>query len=107
VHRRVDAEERQIKSDFPQHLVDESDFNSLNMHLLNHFSDHTHPLRSILYESSEHPEQERVDPKEAYRPSNRDEAAFHIVQRNYEKKCFTIRSGMPSIQNNVMTMICL
>jgi hypothetical protein len=39
-HRRIDEDKMQDKPEIAQHLVDESDFNFVKMHLLNHFSDY-------------------------------------------------------------------
>jgi len=39
---RVDEGKTHIESEIAQHLVNESDFNFVKMHLLNHFSDHLH-----------------------------------------------------------------
>jgi len=46
-HSRVDEDKTQIESDIAQHLVDESDFNFVKMHLLNHFSDHIRQLGNV------------------------------------------------------------
>jgi len=46
--RRVDEDKMQIESAIAQHLVEESDFNFVKMHLLNHFSDHICQLGNLL-----------------------------------------------------------
>jgi len=61
--RRVDEDKTQIESDIAQHLVDESDFNFVKMHLLNHFSDHIRQLGNLLNVSSELPEKAMMDLK--------------------------------------------
>jgi hypothetical protein len=69
--RRVDEDKTPIESEIAQHLVDKLDFNFVKMHLLNHFSDHIHQLGNLLNVSSELPEKETMDLKQAYRQSNR------------------------------------
>jgi len=46
----------QMKSEIAEHLVDESDFNCVKMHLLNHISDHMCQLGNLKNTSSELPE---------------------------------------------------
>jgi hypothetical protein len=43
----TDEAKMQIKSEIAQHLVDESDFNFVKMHLLNHFSQHIRRHRNL------------------------------------------------------------
>jgi len=62
-HRRVDEDKMQIESEIAHHLVDQSDFNFVKMHLLNHFSDHIRQLGNILNVSSELPEKAMMDLK--------------------------------------------
>jgi hypothetical protein len=54
--RRIDEDKMQIESEIAQHLVDESDFNFVKMHLLKHFSDHICQLGNLLNISSEMPD---------------------------------------------------
>jgi len=74
-HACVDEEETQIEWEIAPHLVDESDFNFVKMHLLNHLSDHISKLGNILNASSQLPERARMDLKHAYRQSNHCQAA--------------------------------
>jgi hypothetical protein len=53
----------QIKSKIAQHLVDESDFNFVMMHLLNHYSDHVCQLGNRLNISFELQETAMMDLK--------------------------------------------
>jgi hypothetical protein len=76
--RWVDEDKTQIESEIAQHLVDESDFNFVRMHLLNHFSDHICQLGNLFNVSSELPEKAMMDYKQVYRQSNRHEAAFQM-----------------------------
>jgi len=55
-HCRVDEDKTQIELEIAQHLVEESDFNFVKMHFLNHFSDHIRQLANLLNGSSELPE---------------------------------------------------
>jgi len=64
--RRVDEDKTQIKSDIAEHLVDESDFNFVKMHLLNLFSAHTRQVGNHLNASSELPEGAVMDHKHAF-----------------------------------------
>jgi len=64
--RRVDEDRTQIESGIAQHLADESDFNFVKMHLLNHFSDHIRQLGNLLNVSSELPEEAMMDHKHVY-----------------------------------------
>jgi len=90
-HRRIDQDKPQIKSEIAQHHVDESDFNSVKMHLLNHFSDHMCQPGNILNVSSELPEKVMMDYNQVYQESNCHEAAFHILQTKAHKEVFTYR----------------
>jgi hypothetical protein len=76
---RIDEDKTQIESEIAQHLINESDFHFVTMHLLNHFSDHSCQLGSLLNVSSELPDKAMIDLKQAYRQSNRHEAAFQIL----------------------------
>jgi len=55
----------QMDSGIAQHLVDESDFNFVKIHLLDHFSDHIHQHGNLLDLSSELPEQTIKDLEKA------------------------------------------
>jgi hypothetical protein len=46
-HRCVDEDKTQIESDIAQHLVNESDFNFVMIHLLNHCSDYIRQLGNL------------------------------------------------------------
>jgi hypothetical protein len=63
---RIDEDNMLIESEVAQHLVDESDFNFVKMHLLNHFSDHIRQLGNRLNVSSELPEKVMMNLKLAY-----------------------------------------
>jgi hypothetical protein len=56
----------QIEADIAQHLVDESDFNFVKMHLLNHFSHHICQLGNLVYIRSELPDKVMMDLNKAY-----------------------------------------
>jgi len=88
---RVDEEKTHIESEIAQHLVDESDFNFVEIHLLNHFSDHIRELGNILDVSSELTEKAMMDLKQAYQQSNRHEAAFQILRTKARKEVFQYR----------------
>jgi len=75
-HRPVDVDKMQIESEIAQHLVHESDFNFVDMHLLNHYSDCICQLGHLLNVNSELPEKEMMDLKQAYRQLNSHGAAF-------------------------------
>jgi len=76
----IDEDEMQIKSEIAQHLVDESDFNFVTMHLLNHFTDYIRQLGNLLNGYTELPEKAMMNIKQAYQQSNRHEAPFQIGQ---------------------------
>jgi len=61
----VDENKMQIESDIAQHPIDESDFNFLVMHLLNHFCDDICQHGNLLDASSELPERAMMDCKQA------------------------------------------
>jgi len=89
--RRVDEDKTQIELDIAPHLVDESDFNFVKMHLLNHLSDHIRQLGNLLNVSSELPEKAMMDLKQAYRQLNHHEAAFQILRTKAQKAVFQYR----------------
>jgi len=88
---QVDEDRTQIESEIAQHLVDESDFNFVKMDLLNHFSDHIRQLGKPLNVSSELQQKAMMDLKQAYRRSNRHEAASQILRTNARKEVFQYR----------------
>jgi len=83
--RHVDEDNTRKESDIAQHPVDESYFNFLKIHLLNHFSDHIKQLGNLLNASSELLEKLMMDQKQVDQQSNRHEAMFQIM-RNKAKK---------------------
>jgi len=86
--RRVDEDIMQIESVSAKHLVDELDLNFVNMHLLNHISDHIRQLGNLLNASCELLERAMMDLEQVYRQSNHHEAAFQIVQTKAQKEVF-------------------
>ena len=66
MRRRVDEDKMQIESEIAQYLVDESDLNFVDIHLLNHFSDHIRHLGKLLNERFELPEKEMMDLKQVH-----------------------------------------
>jgi len=64
-HHRADEHEIQIKSDIPQHLVHESDFNLVQEPFLNRFSDHIRQLCNLLNATSGLPEAAIIDRQQA------------------------------------------
>jgi len=74
----IDEDTTQMESEIAQHLVDESDFNFVNMHLLNHFFDHIWPVGNNLNASSDLPERVMMDLKQAYGQSNCHDLAYQI-----------------------------
>jgi hypothetical protein len=76
----VDEDKTQIDSEIAQHLLDESDFTVVKMHLLNHFSDHIRQRGNLLNVSSALLEKAMMDLKQAYRQSRRHEAAIQILR---------------------------
>jgi len=64
--RHIDEDKMQIESEIAQHLADESDFNFLMKHLLQHFSDYICQLGNLLNVSSELPEKAMMDIKQVY-----------------------------------------
>jgi len=87
----VDEDKMWIESEIAQHLVDESDFNFVKMHLLNHLSDHIRQLGNLLNVSSELPEKAMMDLKQAYQQSNHHEAAFQILRTTARNEVFQYR----------------
>jgi hypothetical protein len=78
--RRFDEDKTQIELEIAQHVVDESYFNFVTMHLLNHFSDHICQLGNLLNANSELPEKAMMELKQAYQQANYHEAAFQILR---------------------------
>jgi len=89
--RCIDEDETQIDSEIAQHLVDESDFNFVKMHLLDHFSDHICQLGNLWNVSSELPEKAMMDLTQAYWQSNHHEAALQILRTKAPKEVFQYR----------------
>jgi len=77
--RDVDEDNVQIESEIALHLANESDFNFVKMHLLNHFSDHIRQLGNLWNVSSNVPHKAVMDLTQAYRQSNCHEAAICIL----------------------------
>jgi hypothetical protein len=73
---RIVEVKTQSESETAQHLVDESDFNFVTMHLLKYFSDNICQLGNRLNVSSELPENAMMDLEQVYRQSNIHQAAF-------------------------------
>jgi hypothetical protein len=84
----IDGDTLQIESGIAQHLVKESNFNYLQMPLLNHFSEHICQHGNLLNLSSELPEKPIMDVKQAYQQSNRYEPACQIVQTKAQQDVF-------------------
>jgi len=80
--RCVDEDIMQIESEIAQHLVNESDFNFVMMHLLNHFSDHICQHVNLSNAYSELPARAMMYLKQAYWQSNRHEPTFQILLTN-------------------------
>ena len=89
--RRVDQNRTQTELEIALHLVNESDFNFVKMHLLNHFSNHIRQLGNLLNVTSVHPEKVMVDLKQAYLQSNCQEAAFQVSRTNARQEAFQYR----------------
>jgi hypothetical protein len=53
---RIDDYKAQVKAEFAQHLLDESDVIFVKMDLLNHIADHIRRLGNLLHVNSELPE---------------------------------------------------
>jgi len=98
-HRHVDEGQWQIMSKIPQHSLDELDLNFVQMHLLNHFSDHISQLGSMFNATSKLAPRAMTNQKQVYRRSNCDEGAFKMMQRYPKSRCFRIASWMQNIEN--------
>jgi DsbC/DsbD-like thiol-disulfide interchange protein len=85
---RVDKDKMQIKLDIAQHLVDESDFNFLKMHLLNCISDNICTLGNHLNVSSQLSDKAMINLKQAYPRSNFHDASFQILRTKAQKAVF-------------------
>jgi hypothetical protein len=75
----VDDDKMQIESEIAKHYVNESDFNFVKMHFLNHFSDHICHRGNLFSIRSKLPEKAMMDPNHVYRQLNCPEAAFQIL----------------------------
>jgi len=89
--RRVDQDIMQIESEIAQHLVDESDFNFVKMHLLDRFPDHILQRGKLSNVSSELPEKAMMNLKQRYQQSNRQQAAYQILRMKARKEVFQYR----------------
>jgi len=89
--RHVDEDNTQIESEIAQNHLEESDFNFVEMHLLNHYSDHICQLGNLFNERSELTEKAMMNLKQAYQQSNRHDAGFHILQLKTWKEVFPHR----------------
>jgi len=89
--RHLDEDKTQINSEIAQHLVEESVFKFVKMHLLNHFPEDIRQLGNLLNVSSELTEKAMMDFKHAYQQSNRHEASFQMLQTQAQKKVFQYR----------------
>jgi hypothetical protein len=76
----VEKHTMQLESEIALHPVDESDFNFVQMLLLNHFSDHIRQLGNLCNISSELSEQAIMNLKQVYQQLNIHEAAFEILR---------------------------
>jgi hypothetical protein len=62
----INKDKTQCQSEIAQHRVDQSEFNFVNMHLLNQFSDHFRQLGNLCNAFSELPEKAMMDLKHLY-----------------------------------------
>jgi hypothetical protein len=85
---RVDDDQRHIKSEIAQLLVDESDFDVVKIHILNQFSDHICQHFNLFNVIFELPENAMMEGKHAYRQLNRHEAAFPNWLTKGQKQVF-------------------
>jgi hypothetical protein len=76
----VDEKKMQIKSEIAQHVVDEADFNFVNMHFQNHLSYHIRQLGNHGNISSELPVKGSMHFKQRYQQSNSHKAAYQILR---------------------------
>jgi len=74
-----------------QHIVEESDFNLVNMRLLNQFSDNICLLGNLVNASSELPETAMMDLERASWQLKRLEATIMILWTNAQKAVFQYR----------------
>lgn len=84
----IDEDRLQSWSEVAQHLVNESDFNFVRMHLLNHCFDNTRLLGNLSTASSQLPQRAMMELKLAYRQSNFYEAAFQNLRTKAQRKLF-------------------
>jgi len=59
----IKDDETWTQSEITQHLVEQSEFSCVKMHLLNHFFDHIHQLHNLLNASSTLPDTAMMNPK--------------------------------------------
>jgi len=105
--RRIDEDKMQLKSEIAQHLVDESDINFMKIPLLNQFSDHFHQLGNLFNVRSKLPENAMQDPNNCTGNQIFMTPPSRSSERQPKMKCFSIESEIQTLQNNVVTMICL
>jgi hypothetical protein len=79
-------EKARMDSEIGEHLVCESNFNCAKRHLLNHFSDYISQLGNLLNITSEHPETAMMEFKQAYQPSQLNEAALRSLRMTARKQ---------------------
>jgi len=78
----------QIESEIAHHLVHESHFKFVRMHLLNHFSDHICLLGNLSNASCELPDRVMMELKQGYRQLNCQEATVQMLQTKAGKEVF-------------------
>jgi hypothetical protein len=87
----VDEKKMQIKSEIAQHVVDESDFNFVNMHFQNHLLYHIRQLGNHGNISSELPVKQGRHFKQRYQQSNSHKATYQILRTKARQMVFQYR----------------
>jgi hypothetical protein len=87
-HHCSDEVATQIESEIAQHLVNELDFNFVKMHLVNHVSDPIRQRGNLLNVSSELPDQEAMNFKQAYQQLTFHETTFQILRTKASQAMF-------------------
>jgi len=87
-HSRIDEDKLRIMSEIAQHLMDESDFNFVKMHLLIIFSDLIHQFGNLINVSSKLPERVMMDHNQVYWQTNHHDAAFQNTPMNVRQEVF-------------------
>ena len=77
--RRIKDNRQMIEQEVKQHLIDESDFNFIKMHLPCHFGKRIRQLGCLSNMTSEYYEHEMIDIKDEYRHSNKINATEPIL----------------------------